>query len=173
MLDIRRIDLVFVFLRFFIGACMMIESIHQIRTNRIMKSLLSNAFTSSLVLTSLLAYYALWLSTTSTNVGEAGYWALLKFPILPTSLNNLKLVIRMLSEFCVFYRAIAIIFYTIVLFYLFLCIKQKKDLKNHFTLCGSFFSFINSILYGILSYSRKNSSNVSINSSNYSSILFK
>ena len=115
---------------FFIGACMMIESIHQIRTNRIMKSLLSNAFTSSLVLTSLLAYYALWLSTTSTNVGEAGYWALLKFPILPTSLNNLKLVIRMLSEFCVFYSAIAIIFYTIVLFYLFLCIKQKKDISK-------------------------------------------
>ena len=111
---------------FFIAACMIIECIHQIRSSRVMKHFLYNVAPCSFVLLSFLINYGSWLSTTSSNAGGAGYWNLLKFPILPTSIDDLKLLVRMSREFCFFYgKFISLFLYTEVLLCAVTCAKRN------------------------------------------------
>ena len=113
---------------FFMGACMCIECLHLIRTQKNAKKLLLNGVFCSIVLVSLLVNYMFWLSSTASNVDEAGFWALLKFPLIPKSISDVKLIIFMFFEFWSGYPKMIVLFLSgLVLFYLFVCVKNKND----------------------------------------------
>ena len=118
---------------FFMGACMLIECVHQVRSHKNVKKLLINGALCLLVLVSLILNYVFWLSSTSSNAGEAGYWDLLRFPIVPTSLADIKLIVQMFFEFWAFYpKLMALFFFSGTILYLVVCIKKKEDRSKIF-----------------------------------------
>ena len=125
---------------FFMGACMLIECVRQIRTHENVKKLLINGILCSIVLASLLVYYVFWLSSTSSNAGDAGYWALLRFPLIPTSIADIKLIVMMFREIWNFFpKSIAVLFMGMNLFYLFECVKYRVDRSKIFIPCVTAF----------------------------------
>lgn len=122
---------------FFVAACMIIECFGSIkrlikerknkskeRNNKTIKRLA----TCALVLVSFILNYIFWLSKASDNAGEEDYWALLRFPLIPTSLSDIKLIIKMALQFWSFYPSyIAALFIFLFLIYVIICIKKKSD----------------------------------------------
>lgn len=51
-----------------------------------------------LVLISFIANYVFWLSATSGNAEGQGYWALVRFPLIPTGLSDLRLMAQIFSQ---------------------------------------------------------------------------
>jgi hypothetical protein len=86
------------------------------------------------VLASFLANYLFWLAPTSSNAGGSGYWTLLSFPIIPTNLSDIYLMIQMYCEVWQFYHVwqfcpmtIALFLTIMTLLYIFSCIRRAKD----------------------------------------------
>ena len=82
-----------------------------------------------IVLLSFIFNYVFWLTKTTDNVGDARYWDLIKFPLIPKSLSDITLIFKMLLKFFSFYQfkfiALGIIF--LVVYYFIIIIKNKKD----------------------------------------------
>ena len=119
---------------FFIAACMIIEIFIQIRTNQKEQSFLVTCGWSFLILVSFLANYLFWLAPTSSNAGGLGYWALLRFPLIPTNFSDVYLMMQMYYEVWQFYQVwhfcpmtIALFFTIMTSLYIFLCIKRAND----------------------------------------------
>lgn len=115
----------------FIAACMIIICLNffkQIIKNK-SKSSIKKLCGCGIVLLSFLLNYFLWLSKSSENVGGLGYWDLLKFPLIPKSLSDIKLIFKMIMQFLSFYhfKLIAISICFLVLYYFITIIKNKKD----------------------------------------------
>lgn len=63
--------------------------------------------------------------------GGAQYWELLRFPLIPTSFSDIKLIIKMALQFFTFIpRDAMAIFIMLFLMYMFECI-QKKEEQSH------------------------------------------
>ena len=119
---------------FFIAACMIIECFGIFKTwlkNRDNGCVVKIGI-CAVVLVSFVLNYVSWLSQTSDNAGGAGYWALLKFPLIPTSFSDIKLIIKMAKQFLNFYGFYytAVVFIVFFLIYLGICVKEKNDKSN-------------------------------------------
>lgn len=115
---------------FFIAACMVIECI------RLFKNLIKNRDNKAIiklgicavVLVSFILNYAFWLSKTSDNADGADYWALLRFPLLPASMSDIKLIWKMVLQFFAFYPySVVMVFIILLLVYIVICINKKID----------------------------------------------
>lgn len=118
---------------FFVAACMIIECVIFLKSLIKDKNIVfcGNLSLCSIVLVSFILNYILWLSKTSGNAGGADYWSLLKFPLIPTSLSDIKLIIRMACEFWAFYPIIAaVVFAGLFLIYVIICFRKKQDNSN-------------------------------------------
>jgi hypothetical protein len=118
---------------FFVAACMIIECfqlfVEMVKNKDL--SVIKKLCICLIVLVSFVINYVLWLSKTSDNAGGANYWALLRFPLIPMSLSDIKLVIKMALQFWNFYTYyIVAIFIFLLLIYFVICIKNKEDKSN-------------------------------------------
>ena len=50
------------------------------------------------VLLSFCVYYFVWLQNTSANAGDPTYWNLLRFPLIPRSVDDLRLIYQMILQ---------------------------------------------------------------------------
>lgn len=91
---------------FFIAACMVLiclsffKKLIKEKDLKVIKKLV-------LCLTVLISfglYYMLWLSQTSSNVADKKFWNLLRFPIIPKSTNDFKMIIVFLQQFFSFFN---------------------------------------------------------------------
>ncbi len=115
---------------FFIAAIMIIECIKFLKEmiKKKDKKILKKLGLCSIVLISFILNYVLWLSATSQNADGALYWALLKFPLIPTSLSDIKLICIMIREFWNFYPIyFAGLFGILMLLYMIYTYRKKKD----------------------------------------------
>lgn len=118
---------------FFVAACMIIECFTLF--GKIIKGknkhILCHLCLCAMVLVSFVLNYIFWLSNTSDNAGGAQYWELLRFPLIPTSFSDIKLIIKMALQFFTFIpRDAMAIFIMLFLMYMFECI-QKKEEQSH------------------------------------------
>ena len=116
---------------FFIAACMIIiclDFFKQIIKNK-SKEQIKQLCGCGIVLLSFLLNYFFWLSKSTENAGGTGYWDLLKFPLIPTSLSDIKLIFKMVINCLSFYNfaTIIMIICILVLYYFITVIKNKKD----------------------------------------------
>ena len=115
---------------FFIAACMILICISLIK-KLIMdkdKKICTKLLFCAIVLISFIANYILWLSKTANNAGGSGYWDLLKFPLIPTSLSDIKLIITMIKQFIAFYPTyVAMLFAFLFILFVLISITNKKD----------------------------------------------
>lgn len=79
-----------------------------------------------LVLVSFLANYVLWLSSTSSNAEGQGYWELLRFPLIPTSLLDLKLILQMTKEVLLPFGILGALFLLVALGKVIRCIWKRS-----------------------------------------------
>jgi len=118
---------------FFIAACMIIECIKLMRDFVCEKNRQSfySICCCSLVLVSFVLNYIFWLSGTSSNAGGAEYWELLRFPLIPTSLSDIKLILKMgLQFFSFFPKFVVVVFIIIFVLYILMCVIKKNDPSN-------------------------------------------
>lgn len=118
---------------FFVAACMIVECI--VFFISLIKDRNRAAFGSlglcAVVLVSFIWNYILWLSKTSENAGGAGYWSLLKFPLIPASLSDIKLIKLMALQFWAFFPyAVAVVIISLFLIYVVICTWKKRDNSN-------------------------------------------
>lgn len=117
---------------FFVAACMMIECFQIFKT--LIKSKerrgIFNLGLCAVVLVSFLLNYVFWLSKTSDNAGGVDYWYLLRFPLIPTSFLDIKLIFKMAYQFLAFYPIYGMLFAFLSLVYIFITIKNRKDTSN-------------------------------------------
>lgn len=115
---------------FFVAACMIIECFTLFRKIILErnKHVVWELCLCAIVLFSFVLNFILWLSKTSDNAGGAEYWELLRFPLIPTSLSDLKLIIKMAVHFFRFFSRYAIaIFIILFMMYIVACIMKKED----------------------------------------------
>lgn len=115
---------------FFIAGCMIIEcfSLFKKWLKEKNTKFIQQLGVCAIVLVSFALNYVLWLSKTAGNAGGSAYWDMLKFPLVPTSISDIKLIINMTLQFWAFYsRYIAAVFVFLVLIYTVFFIKRKKD----------------------------------------------
>lgn len=79
-----------------------------------------------LVLISFLANYVLWLSSTSNNAEGQGYWELLRFPLIPTSLADLGLIVQMTKEILLPFGIFGIVLLALAVGKLVCCIRRRR-----------------------------------------------
>ena len=126
---------------FFVAAAMMVEVFSLLKNMK--KNCQKKEFQSLglcfLVLVSFGLNYILWLSKTSSNAGEPEYWALLSFPLIPTSSEDLKLAWLLLKEFVKYVPNFAAVVLVVCLaLYLILSLKKEDPLKICAPFCISF-----------------------------------
>ena len=115
---------------FFVASCMIIESYTLFRKFIIKKCkhTIWELCLCAIVLVSFILNYTFWLSKTPDNASGAQYWALLRFPLIPTSLADINLIFKMALQFFSFYSRFAIsIFLILFLMYIAECIISKFD----------------------------------------------
>lgn len=116
---------------FFVAACMIIECIRIIKEatkSGRMGQCLVGLSKCAIVMASFVFNYVLWLAKTQGNAGAADYWDLLKFPLIPASLSDLKLILNMVWEFLAFYPTyIALFICLLTSLYVLYVIKKKQD----------------------------------------------
>ena len=120
---------------FFIASIMITElyfKLSNIIKNKNYK-LFKEIILSSLVLFSFIVYYFCWLKNGQNNAGDKAYWDLLRFPIIPKSINDFKLIFDMIRHFLGYYVIIIkivliISFVTYTIYF----IKNKNDDSNIF-----------------------------------------
>ena len=126
---------------FFVAAVMMVECVSLLKNMKknSKKDVIRNLGLCFLVLVSFGLNYFLWLSKTSSNAGEPEYWALLSFPLIPTSMKELNLVWLLLKEFVKYVPDFAAIV-LVVCFALYLLsgVKNGDPLKICIPFCISF-----------------------------------
>lgn len=118
---------------FFVAACMIIKCIELFVAlfKDKDKKQLKNLGICAIVLVSFVALYIIWLSKTSDNVGGAAYWDLLRFPLIPTSLSDVELIIKMAWQFLHFYPLyVAGIICALFVLYVAMSFKERKDKTN-------------------------------------------
>lgn len=119
---------------FFIAACMIIECVGLIRSmikTKTVSSGLAGLLKCALVLLSFIAYYVIWLSKTAGNAGGGGYWELLRFPLIPRSLSDLKLIFRMRTEFVKFFpEYVSILLCVLGIMYIVNVLVNRRDLSR-------------------------------------------
>lgn len=118
---------------FFIAACMIIICISflkkLIKTKD--KKMCTKLLCCTIVLISFIANYILWLSKTANNAGGSGYWELLKFPLIPESLSDIKLIFTMIKQFITFYPTyIPMLFAFLFIIFVSMSLTSKKDKSN-------------------------------------------
>ena len=116
---------------FFVAACMIMECIRIIRDavkSGRMGQCLVELSKCAIVLVSFVLNYVFWLSKIKGNAGEPDYWDLLKFPLIPASMDDLQLILKMAWEFLGFYPTyIALFICLLTSLYVFYVIKNKQD----------------------------------------------
>ncbi len=116
---------------FFISACMIIICLDLFKKalKNKSKSCIIKLCSCGIVLLSFLINYFVWLSKTSDNAGGSEYWDLVKFPLIPKSLSDIKLIYKMIMEFISYYqfKFIKVIICFLFLYYFITIIKNKKD----------------------------------------------
>lgn len=120
---------------FFIAACMILECFHifgkLLRDKHNRGVYVSALWKCAIVLISFILNYFLWLAKTSDNAGGAGYWDLLKFPLIPQSLSDFVLIYKMAKQFLNFYtKYTAILICCLFVIYLHYSIQKKTDLSK-------------------------------------------
>lgn len=117
---------------FLIAACMIIECVRffaaLIRNKD--KRALKQLGLCAVVLVSFGLNYVLWLSRGVGNAGDTAYWDLLKFPLIPRSAADLKLIVRMAGHFLSYYSYAGIVFALLFLVYVADCIRKRRDTSS-------------------------------------------
>ena len=124
---------------FFIAACMAVECVTAIL--HITKSEDRKAERRDCLLTfarcgvvfcSFLAYYLLWLSKTVDNAGGENYWDLLRFPLIPKSLSDIRLLLSMTMQFFSFCSSkfISALLCLLLVLYVFISAKRRADTSH-------------------------------------------
>lgn len=99
-----------------------------ITKGRNFRQIIRDLLKCAIVLISFVLYYVLWLSKTAGNAGGADYWNLLRFPLIPKSLSDIMLIIRMGRQFLAFYPTYIALFLGFLFFlYVVKVIISKKD----------------------------------------------
>ena len=90
---------------FFVGSCMLfvvfdlLKEIYIRRcANLPIKQSVIKFCSCSIVAISLVIYYFIWLQETKNGAGGAGYWNLLRFPLVPTNKNDIIKLYLMIRE---------------------------------------------------------------------------
>ena len=125
---------------FFIAACMILlfmSFLKQFVKEHKIESF-KNLCMCLIVLASFILYYIFWLSTTSTNVGENGYWDLIRFPLSLKALSDVGMLYTMAKQFIIFYPKILSIFiYILSAAYIFIVINRGDKSKVFLPFCVS------------------------------------
>jgi len=118
---------------FLIAAVMILECIRQVY--RIMKlktgmNAFFNILKCSIVAVSFLINYILWIAPSSKNLDSSAhaYWDWLKFPIIPRSLNDVKLIFQMFKQIITPLEIKLFVLYAVLL--VFAIIKLVKNRKE-------------------------------------------
>jgi len=117
---------------FLIAACMIIECIRffgRLFRNRDKKAL-GQLGLCAVVLVSFVLNYVVWLSKGVGNAGDAAYWEMLKFPLIPRSVADLKLIVEMCDHFLSFYGKVGNVLALLFLVYAVACVWRKRDASN-------------------------------------------
>lgn len=122
---------------FFVAACMIIVCFQFFRNlikqkgRNNLKNNLWNLGRCAIVLVSFFLNYIFWLSKTSDNVASVDYWNLLRFPLIPMSLSDIKLIVIMGRQFLAFYPVyIAALFCFLFLIYVAAVLSNRCDKSN-------------------------------------------
>lgn len=79
-----------------------------------------------LVLFSFLLNYVFWLSSTSSNAEGQGYWELLRFPLIPTSFSDIRLMGKMMEQVLMPFGSFRIVICLLVTGKVILCIRRRS-----------------------------------------------
>lgn len=116
---------------FFIAACMVIEGVSVLRTlfkEKEIKQGIIDLLKCALVLSSFVLNYIIWLSKTAGNAAGTDYWDLIRFPAIPRSLNDIKLIPVMGAQVLAFYPGlIAILLFVLFLIYIIKAVKSRQE----------------------------------------------
>ena len=125
---------------FFIASGMLLAVGEKLRKKDI-KSLVA----CCLPVLSLVIYYLFWLSGTESNAGAKAYWDLLAFPLVPSSWEDIKLLVKMAKESIIPLGYSGIIYIFAAFYTLYLWRKEKRQ-EMYFYVLGCFLLLIASSL---------------------------
>ena len=98
------------------------------KVNKENKLFIKNIIISLIVLISFVLNYFMWLQKGSVNAGDSAYWDLIKFPIIPTSIQDIKLIITMIRHFFAPYNMVLkILFLGLMIYYICLLLFKKTS----------------------------------------------
>lgn len=107
---------------FFIAGALLVIIVDMIRCRQPIMSL----WPCILVATSFVGYYIVWLSVTDDNAGAREYWNLLAFPMLPVSMADCELLLKMAKEMLSPLSKMALLFFPLSMYTLRHWLKEEK-----------------------------------------------
>lgn len=118
---------------FFIAGASLVIIVDAIRCRQPVMSL----WPGILVAVSFAGYYIVWLSVTDGNAGGKAYWDLLAFPLLPASMDDCKLLLKMAKEMLLPLSKMALLFCPLSMYTLWSWYRvDKREVAFYLTSLG-------------------------------------
>lgn len=111
--------------------------LNAVRKKTAMSTVLGSVPFCLLVLVSFVLNYVIWLSATSSNAEGQGYWELLAFPLIPTSLSDISRIGLMVEQVLMPFGTPGVLFAVLVIVKVLWCIRKHRiQVMDQYLLMG-------------------------------------